>query len=217
MSDPPPSPLAERPAGHSSPARLIALIVLAVSLIGGAVLLGGWLWELGRGGQPLEVQPADRRVLLRASDLVALEPRLLVRTDAETVSKSRGRDGRLELAYRYEHPDPDLPLTIVCQVIVLPTVELAESAFFQLEAANVRSLDQLNPRLSFVPSRDAYHWGDHSAFGLITQAGQPAGLLLTARQDRHVVTVRITGLALDAGQAASLLEPFLESVVKYEP
>lgn len=217
MSDPPPSPLAERPVGHSSPARLIALIVLAVSLIGGAVLLGGWLWELGRGGQPLEVRPADRRVLLRASDLVALEPRLLVRTDAETVSKSRGRNGRLELAYRYEHPDPDLPLTIVCQVIVLPTVELAESAFFQLEAANVRSLDQLNPRLSFVPSRDAYHWGDHSAFGLITQAGQPAGLLLTARKDQHVVTVRITGLALDAGQAASLLEPFLESVVTYEP
>lgn len=175
------------------------------------------MWELGRGVQPLEVRPADRRVPLRASDLVALEPRLLVRTDAETVSKSRGRDGRIELAYRYEHPDPDLPLTILCQTIVLPTVELAESEFFQLEAVSVRSLARLSPSTSFAPAHDVYRWGDHSSFGFVTQAGQPAGLLLIARKDQHVVSVRITGLALDAGQAASLLEPFLETVATYEP
>jgi hypothetical protein len=203
---------------HRSRSRWLMFGIPLLATAGGAIVVVGLYFVSVSTVKTLPVTARDRESLMTATDLQGVIPGLVMRTDAETLTKVRAHNGRVELAYVYDHPDEKSPLLLTCSIIVEPTRNDARLSYAERLAGAPDAAAMLESGLILEQRDGVYQWGDVSSFAEVTKLGQPRGFFYACRLGERVFCVQLFSRNPPSQEKfLEMLAPYLERLASYEP
>lgn len=191
-------------------------IPLATFIFGGMIFGGLYLASL-IAVQSLPISAGDRQALVTATDLQRVFPNLVVRTDGETIAKTRYPDGRVALEYGYHHPVSDTEVSLSCSITLEPTRNDARR-FYSEQLADARDTISADQSLEWTERDSLFAWGDVWNFASVTKAGQPHGYFFACRQGERVFCVELLGpKPPEQDEFFALFARRVEQMPAYEP
>ncbi|MFT5522078.1 MAG: hypothetical protein ACI9G1_000034 [Pirellulaceae bacterium] len=165
-------------------------------------------------GESLPTSSAEKRIVVTASDAQQFLANLVVRHDAETITKTRYPDGSISIDYSYSHPQDDAQLMINCQVTIYKSVFEAEEAFALQSRLTNWTLGE-----GTLEKQDWFTVGDESYFATVHNAeGAIVGNYFTYIQGDRVFSLQIYGIGFeDAIAMNQLIGPVYNAIEAYSP
>jgi hypothetical protein len=186
---------------------VFGVVVAALLLLGGLVSVGifrGW---------PQRLSAEDREVLVVAAELTP-HFEFVLRGDAEEYSKTRFYNGRTELSYHYEHPDPAAPFHLECRIVVATDRAEAHSVYHDIAGSlEFRGQDDG----ATFEERESFPLGEAARYGVLLGPDGVAGHVVACRTGQKVFFLEVLGVGLDDSQWGELTSAGLHSLESYEP
>jgi hypothetical protein len=164
-------------------------------------------------GWPARISSSDREVLFVAAEL-SPHHEFVLRSDGEQFAKRRYFNGRTELSYRYEHPDPAAEFQLASRVIAAPT--RAEARDFYQRLAGQLDVSAAGAGYTFE-ERPSFPWGDAVRYGVLQDGEAIAGHVLACRAGEKVFCLELSGVGLDDSQWGELISSAMQSLESYPP
>ena len=166
----------------------------------------------------ITVGPADKALLVQASDLVPYGYGFQNIAKHETFKKSRDFDGTVEIEYEFETPDSEVEHSLYLDVVV--TVSRATSdARISRGAEKLGLLGGL--KLEGIVQEEKpgfYKYGDSSDFFVLKKDGTPVGNYFSVRDGKKTYSILLAGMYIeDATVWKDLVEAKLKAMSVYKP
>lgn len=146
----------------------------------------------------LAVQAEDQALLVTAQDLSDFDENLVIRTDADTITKLRMPDETIELDYRYASDNPSAPLFIHCRVATLANRTAARQYFETLQNTPIQPLSPRRTDLRWKVEDSTFAAGDQSRFGKVIDGEEPVGVVFVSRVGHQVFLLHLEGTVVES-------------------
>lgn len=166
----------------------------------------------------LTVGPADKVLLLQATELVPYGYGFQSIAKHETFKKSRDFDGTIEIEYEFETPDGEVENSLYLDVVV--TVSRAKSDARVSQGAEKLGL-LAGLRLEGIVQEEKpgfYSYGDSSSFFVLKKGGTPVGNYFSVREGTKTYSILLAGMYIEDPEIwKELVEPKLKAFSTYKP
>lgn len=166
----------------------------------------------------LTVAPADKALLLQATELVPYGYGFQNIGKHETFKKSRDIDGTIEVEYEFETPDSEEEHPLYLDVVV--TVSRKKSDARVSHGAEKLGLLAGLKLQGIVQEEKAgfYTYGDSSSFFVLKKDGKPVGNYFSVREGTKTYSILLAGMYIeDSDIWKELVEPKLKAFSVYKP
>lgn len=166
----------------------------------------------------MPVGPADKTLLLQATDLVPYGYGFQHIAKHETFKKTRDFDGTVEVEYEFETPDSEHEHALYLNVVITVSRKTNDARVSQ-GAENIGIMTGLKLQ-GMVHEEKAgfYTYGDSSRFFILKKDGKSVGNYFSAREGAKTYTILLAGMYIeDASIWKELVEPKLQAFSRYKP
>ena len=166
----------------------------------------------------MTVGPADKALLVQASDLVPYGYGFRNIAKHETFKKSRDFDGTLEIEYEFETPDSEKEHALYLDVML--TISRAKSdARVSRGAEKIGMLAGLKFQGIVQEEKPGfYNYGDSSDFFVLKKNGVPVGNYFSVREGTKTYSILLAGMYIEDPEIwKELVEAKLKAVSTYKP
>jgi len=204
------------PPGSPVPRKSRTWLVIVLGLIGAALL--GVLMVVGSGAlfvltakeQPLSAK--DKAALLTIEDVALWMEDFSPDKSLESFSKKKYLDGSYEIDYEFDDPANEEAPYVMCSIAVEPKVSDSLISYKAMHAGlNIGFAAEGEVELE--ERNSLFQWGDASKFSLIMSEGAPVGMVFSARKEKRVFLISISGVYFeDSESIEDLLEGHLRAL-----
>jgi hypothetical protein len=166
----------------------------------------------------MTVGPADKALLLQASELVPYGYGFQRIAQHETFKKSRDIDGTIEVEYEFETPDNENEHALYLDVVVTVSRKRSDARVSQ-GAENIGLLAGLKIEGIVREEKPGFYtYGESSAFFVLKKDGTPIGNYFSVREGKKTYSILLAGMYIeDPAIWKELVEPKLKAFSTYNP
>lgn len=166
----------------------------------------------------MTVGPADKALLVQASDLVPYGYGFQNIPKHETFKKSRDIDGTVEIEYEFETPDSETENSLYLDVVVTVSRKRSDARVSR-GAENLGLLAGL--KLEGIVREEKtgfYKYGEESQFFVLKKDGIPVGNYFSLREGTKTYSILLAGMYFeDPAEWKELVEAKLKAFSSYKP